>query len=40
MGLKGYGKNLNMFVIKNLIYDYMGLKDYGELSRQEEELNV
>ena len=26
-----------MFVIKNLIYDYMGLKDYGELLRQEEE---
>ena len=40
MGLKGFGNNLNMFVMKKLIFDYMGLKDYGELLREKEILNV
>ena len=40
MDLKGYWRNLNMFVMKKLNFDYMGLKDYGELLRGKENLNV
>ena len=40
MDLKSYWNNLNMFVMKKLNFDYMGLKDYGELLRGKENLNV
>ena len=40
MDLKSYWNNLNMFVMKKLNFDYMGLKDYGELLREKENLNV
>ena len=40
MDLKGYWKNLNVFVMKKLNFDYMGLKDYGELLREKENLTV
>ena len=40
MDLKGYWRNLNMFVMKKLNFDYMGLKDYGELLGEKENLNV
>jgi len=40
MDLKSYWNNLNMFVMKKLDFDYMGLKDYGKLLRGKEKLNV
>ena len=40
MDLKGYWRNLNMFVMKKLNFDYMGLKNYGKLLRERENLNV
>ena len=40
MDLKRYWDDLNMSIMKKLKFDYMGLKDYGELLREKEILNV